>query len=70
MLISQQTAYGADDPEWIKTAFKKENPNQALKGRPLPRRHASHDVQVVGMYDPIGHFVYFESHGGFSNEGE
>ena len=46
MLISQQTADGADDPEWIKTAFKKENPNQALKGVPLPRRHASHDVQV------------------------
>ena len=25
---------------------------------------------VVGMYDAIGHFVYFESHGGLSNEGE
>jgi len=22
----------------------------------------------VGMYDPLGHFVYFESHGGFSYE--
>ena len=24
----------------------------------------------VGMYDPLGHFVYFDSHGGFSDENE
>ena len=25
-------------------------------------------IIYVEMYDPIGHFVYFESHGGFSYE--
>ncbi len=29
-----------------------------------------HPGPPLGMYDPLGHFVYFESHGGLSNEGE
>ena len=28
MLFSHQAAHGADDPEWLKTAFKKDNPNE------------------------------------------
>jgi adenylate cyclase len=28
------------------------------------------NLQGVGMYDLIGHFVYFDSHGGLSNEGK
>ena len=28
MLFSHQAAHGADDPEWFKTAFKKDNPNE------------------------------------------
>ena len=27
-------------------------------------------AMLVGMYDLIGHFVYFDSHGGLSNEGK
>ena len=27
-----------------------------------------HGLLTVEMYDPLGHFVYFESHGGFSYE--
>jgi hypothetical protein len=26
------------------------------------------DRHTVGMYDPLGHFVYLKSHGGFSYE--
>ena len=27
-------------------------------------------IRTVGMYDPLGPFVYFDSYGGFSDESE